>query len=270
MCDLTVAHARAVYVATRHVCTHTDTCVRLDSFTCVTWLPHTHMHTVHVATHHVHRDICPNLSHVWHDCLVRIRTQSMLLRTTLLCCYALCCHVPWWLCVSVYTATYVCTHSMMLWGGYVSFVEYRLFYRSLLQKRPIILRSLLIEATPYALCCYAPWCDCVSLCAQRLMRDMTLSHVWHDSFTCVALPPHTHIRSLRCCASMCVHTERQMCDMTLSYVCPWLLPHSYTYAVYIATRHVFTHTHTHTHTCDMTLSCVCYDRFIRILRRTHT
>jgi len=32
---------------------------------------------------------------------------------------------------------------------YVSFAEYRLFYRALLQKRPIVLRSLLIVATPY-------------------------------------------------------------------------------------------------------------------------
>ena len=32
---------------------------------------------------------------------------------------------------------------------YVSFAEYRLFYRALLQKRPIIVRSLLIVATPY-------------------------------------------------------------------------------------------------------------------------
>ena len=31
----------------------------------------------------------------------------------------------------------------------VSFAEYRLFYRALLQKRPIIVRSLLIIATPY-------------------------------------------------------------------------------------------------------------------------
>jgi len=30
-----------------------------------------------------------------------------------------------------------------------SFAEYRLFYRALLQKRPMILRSLLIVATPY-------------------------------------------------------------------------------------------------------------------------
>jgi len=32
---------------------------------------------------------------------------------------------------------------------YVPFAEYRLFYRALLQKRPIILRSLLIVATQY-------------------------------------------------------------------------------------------------------------------------
>jgi len=35
--------------------------------------------------------------------------------------------------------------SLKLW---VSFTEYSLFYRALLQKRPIILRSLLIVATP--------------------------------------------------------------------------------------------------------------------------
>ena len=33
----------------------------------------------------------------------------------------------------------------------VSFPEYRLFYRALLQKRPMVLRSLLIVATPYQL-----------------------------------------------------------------------------------------------------------------------
>jgi len=33
--------------------------------------------------------------------------------------------------------------------SYVSFAEYRLFYRALVQKRPTILRSLLIVATPY-------------------------------------------------------------------------------------------------------------------------
>jgi len=33
--------------------------------------------------------------------------------------------------------------------SYISFAEYRLFYRALLQKRPVILRSQLMVATPY-------------------------------------------------------------------------------------------------------------------------
>jgi len=37
----------------------------------------------------------------------------------------------------------------------VSFAEYGLLYRALLQKRPIILRSLLIVATPYFIFIYA-------------------------------------------------------------------------------------------------------------------
>ena len=37
---------------------------------------------------------------------------------------------------------------------YVSFAEYRLFYRSLLQKRPIILSILLTKATPYVIIQY--------------------------------------------------------------------------------------------------------------------
>ena len=52
------------------------------------------------------------------------------------------------------------TQSTMGWlrlVGYLklqaSFAEYRLFCRALLQKRPTILRSLLIVATPY-LCLY--------------------------------------------------------------------------------------------------------------------
>ena len=61
----------------------------------------------------------------------------------------------------IFTCEYMYTHHMcayidMGWlrlvGSLklqVSFAEYRLFYRALLQKRPMILRSLLIEATPY-------------------------------------------------------------------------------------------------------------------------
>jgi len=48
----------------------------------------------------------------------------------------------------------------------VSFAEHSLFYRALLQKRPIILRSLLLEATPYsALLKSVCACVCVCMCA---------------------------------------------------------------------------------------------------------
>ena len=53
-------------------------------------------------------------------------------------------------------------------------VEYRLFYRALLHKRPIILRRLLIVATPYNLAAlaeitlWACWNYCVSLLMQLL------------------------------------------------------------------------------------------------------
>ena len=47
---------------------------------------------------------------------------------------------------------YICMGWLRLVGSlkiYVSFAEYCLFYRALLQKRPIILRSLLIKAIAY-------------------------------------------------------------------------------------------------------------------------
>ena len=80
---------------------------------------------------------------------------------------------------------YMCDMKYMGWlrfGGalklQVSFADYRLFYRALLQKRPEILKSLLIVATPYHdsfLC--VPWLG--HMCA------MTSTYVCHDSVICV-------------------------------------------------------------------------------------
>jgi len=49
----------------------------------------------------------------------------------------------------------------------VSFAEYRLFYRALLQKRPRISRSLLIVATPYGYCTH---------CHFALLLQHSLTH----------------------------------------------------------------------------------------------
>ena len=50
------------------------------------------------------------------------------------------------------------------WKLQVAFAEYRLFYRALLQKRLVILRSLLIVAFPYQAASLKNW-DAVLLCA---------------------------------------------------------------------------------------------------------
>jgi len=67
-------------------------------------------------------------------------------------------YVNIYMCVYVYIHMYICVctyERCMGWLGLVgslklqiSFAEYSLVYRALLQKRPIIFRSLLIEATP--------------------------------------------------------------------------------------------------------------------------
>jgi len=59
------------------------------------------------------------------------------------------------ICIHVHT----CMRRLRLVGSlkvYVSFTEYSLFYKALLQQRPIILRSLLIVATPYTYLEYVP------------------------------------------------------------------------------------------------------------------
>jgi len=58
----------------------------------------------------------------------------------------------------------------------VSFAEYSLFFMARLQKRPMILRSLLIVATPYLMC------DIDSLIRETRRIHMTCSYVQRDSF----------------------------------------------------------------------------------------
>ena len=67
---------------------------------------------------------------------------------------------------------HLCNGLFVIWGNTpllpVSFAEYHLFHRALLQKKPIILRSLLIVATPY---------------------------LWKHSVVCVTLLPNYRLES---------------------------------------------------------------------------
>jgi len=89
----------------------------------------------------------------------------------------------------------------------------------ILQKRPILLRSLLIVATSYHEGCLLRWHTCVTWLIH--MCDMTHLWLWQDLFICVIWRIHmcdmTHSYvwyDSFVCVTWCVH----MCHTTSSYV----------------------------------------------------
>ena len=148
-----------------------------DSFICETWLIHMcdMTHPYDIGWSMVAENDMTH-SYVWHDSFI---CEMWLIRI---------CDMP-----HLYNMGWLRLVGSLKWQ--VSFAEYRLFYRALLQKRPIILRSLLIEATPY-------W-------VKHGLRQ------WHDSFICQIWL--IHIRNM-------IHSYdigwRMVgdCDMTHSYV----------------------------------------------------
>jgi len=117
----------------------------------------------------------------------------------------------------------------------VSLVEYRLFYRALLQKRPMISRSLLIEATPYvassthSVCVfdtiyiYTYMCVCCMLHLHgfinmrvhttapitKVLSDMGISRIPRSSLK--YLIPNTHVY-----IHMCIHATATITNASLS------------------------------------------------------
>jgi len=100
--------------------------------------------------------------------------------------------------------------------AYVSFADYRLFYRSFLQKRPIILTIRM----GYLTHSYVTWT--LAYCAAR---DVTHSNLRHDLFLCATWLinmfdiTHLYIRMCDIYICMCDMTRYlRGCDMTHSYV----------------------------------------------------
>jgi len=103
---------------------------------------------------------------IWCGMCVWMCVLSVCVSTSALCVYV-CMHMP------LHTTESLILHLMhyMGWlrlGGslklLVSFTEYSLFYRALLQKRPLYLRILLIVATPYVYGRVFCVCTCVYVC----------------------------------------------------------------------------------------------------------
>jgi len=152
---------------------------------------------------------------------------------------------------------------------HISLAEYRLFYRALLQKRPIILRSLLIAATPQlnfwditskfsGICCSV--LQCVAEHCRVLQSVAELCNVWAEILRCFT-SKFSGIASLKMSVSsllvrdsfICVTWRIHMCDVIYSHVwhdsfmcVTWLI-----------------------HMCDVTYSYVWRDSFICITWLIH-
>ena len=119
----------------------------------------------------------------------------------------------------------------------VSFAEYSLFYRALLQERPIILRSLLIAATPkHRMSCAAkPVLFTCRVVCQRSLPSFPL------------LPPHVTLSACRRCHLAHSLSTRPMnsliCVCTYSSLCtPMSLPAQTHFSEYVKrAERVITH-----------------------------
>jgi len=78
----------------------------------------------------------------------------------------------------------------------VSFAKYSLFYRALLQTRPVTLRSLLIVATPYTFPVLVSFDSSVSLSTRFLCRSLVVQLGLFEHVSCVSL--FSYISSLFC------------------------------------------------------------------------
>ena len=141
-------------------CNHTHTHIQTNKHTYI----HTYIHTCYIYTYvhtytHTHIHIYMNtftLLMPRDDIKEGVTTQSMneSCRARTRSCF------PETLTTLQHTVTLCNSLQNMGWlqlvgslKSYDSFAEYCLFYRAFLQKRPTILRSLLIVATPYVYCC---------------------------------------------------------------------------------------------------------------------
>jgi len=170
-----------------HTCDMTHSYVRRDSFTCATWLIHmrdmTHSYVCDMPHSRVRRD-----SIIWVTCLIHS------------------CGMGWLRLVG----------SLKL---QVSFAREPYKRNDILQKRPIILRSLLIVATPYDVFVCLTWlihtCD---MTQWYVWQDLLI--MWHDLFVCLTWLIHTfdmaypHVRHD---SFMCATWLNHMCFMTHSY-----------------------------------------------------
>jgi len=177
------------------------------------------------------------------------------------------------------------------------FAEYHLFYGALLQKRPIIWRSLLTEATLYIhvhlqnfvdvtwtihMCnvthSYVRHDALTCLIWLNHMCDMTCSYVWHKSFICVTwlihicdkthalawhdlfmcVAWHIHMRDIHGCG--CVYVCVRVCTYMCVCVC---VRHTQAQTQKQTQTHIYTYRHIHIYIDNTCIHIHCIRKQIK-------
>ena len=195
--------------------------MNINIYTCIHWYTHTYMYVyiyIHIYTY-IYMYVCIR----WY-LFERVRV---------------CVSVGVRVCACVYSNIYI--GWLTLVGSiklYVSFAEYSLFYRGVLQKRPIISSILLTKATQKHLTCVYTWV--------RLCMSMCLCFVYVHVFAfCVCV--------WRCVwRSRCNQNKVQVTSVS-HHLFTWVIHMWHASSIFSAWR---------THMCGMTHSYVRHELFI--------
>jgi len=129
------------------------------------------------------------------------------------------------------------------WRDMHVYAEYRLFYRALLQKRPMIVRSRLFEATPYSYTYIYIW-----IYKRRAHICLKYVHVSHAHIN----ETYVHVRRAHICLTY-VHVH--ICLIYVHETCTYIHVHvhmhiylRYTYEKYTYMSHICTGAYAYIHT----------------------
>jgi len=141
---------------------------------------------------------------------------------------------------------------------WVSSAEYRLFYRSLLQKRPIILRSLLIVDTPDQTYLQG---DQIGMRIVNTSKETYMRHETCKRDLLSLCDNHTHTHT---------HTHTHIHLRTHTYAHTHKHKHAHTFSLSLSLSQTHTHTHTQTQTRTHSLSLSLSLSYTHTHTHTHT
>jgi len=128
----------------------------------------------------------------------------------------------------------------------VFFAEHQLFYKALLQKRPIILRSLLIVATPYVPALLMLLCVCAHIAHVYIEYDSknkcVENKIWVDTIFFFWVFFGTHIQYMcKHSTRMCTHSTRILNMSPRIFIYIYIYIYIYAHIAHVCIEYESTH-----------------------------